>query len=443
MAIIKNGGKTMPKMRWTMIILCFAATTINYVDRATLGVATPYIRHELGINPATMGLLLSGFFWTYAVMQLPWGWVVDRIGPRITYSFAVLWWSAFTIATGTVNSAASILGFRLALGVGEAASYPSNAKVAALWFPTRERGLAAGIFDSGSRAGSALSLPIIAALVAFYGWRAAFYFTGALGLAWLVVWLLMYRDPAKHTGVTLEALQELRAAQPQRDPNQTGKVSWLSLFRYRTVWGMMIGFFCLNFVFYFYITWFPSFLVDARHFSLKQLGLLGMIPGLAAVPAAWLGGFTSDALHRRGWSLTKARKTCLVGGMLCSSVITLAAFMPTTFGMLLCFTLSYASIAFTGANIWSLPGDVAPTQDHVASLGGIQNFASNLSGIVISTFTGFMLLITKGSFVVPLCVSGGLCVLGAISYLFIVGPIRPLGNDERLFATNPALNPAE
>ena len=414
----------MPKARWLMIIMCFAATTINYVDRATMSVAAPFIQHDLGLNPAMMGFLLGGFFWTYAVMQLPAGWLVDRLGPRLTYTLAVGWWSVFTAATALVNSAGVMFGLRLGLGVGEAGSYPANAKVAALWFPKAERGIAAGIFDSGSRAGSALSLPIVAALVAVLGWRAAFIATGALGLVWIVAWLLIYRDPDRHHSVTPAEYAALRAAQPESAGGE--KVSWLSLFRYRTVWGMMIGFFCLNFVFYFFTTWFPTYLLEARGFSLKQLGTVGMLPALAAIPAAWVGGWVSDSLFRRGWSLTAARKTCLVGGMLMSSVITLSAFAPSVTVALVLFTVCYASIAFAGANIWALPADVAPTPGHVASLGGIQNCASNLSGIAISTFTGIMLTITHGSFVVPLCVAGGFCVLGAFVYLFVVGRIEPL-----------------
>ena len=189
---------------------------------------------------------------------------------------------------------------------------------------------------------------------------------------------------------------------------------------------MMVGFFCLNFVIYFFITWFPTYLVQARGFSLSQLGTLGALPALVAIPAGWLGGFTSDALYRRGWSLTAARKTCLVGGMLLSSAITLSAIAPNVYMALLFFAISYASLAFTAASIWSLPADVAPTPGHVASIGGIQNFASNLAGIVTTTFTGVMLTITSGSFVVPLVVAGGFCLLGAAAYLFLVGEISPL-----------------
>ena len=415
----------MPRLRWIMILLCFAATTINYVDRATMAVAAPFMSRELHIGPAMLGILLGAFFWSYALMQVPAGIVVDRFGARRIYAIAVLWWSVCTAATSLVRGPGSIFTFRFALGVGESGSYPSNTKVAALWFPTRERGLAAGIFDSGSRTGSALAIPIVAALVAWLGWRLAFVATGALGIVWTAAWLALYRDPDRHKLVTSEALARLRAAQPAAAV-AAARTPWWSLLRYRTVWGMMLGFFCLNFVFYFYVTWFPTYLVQARGFSLRALGLLGMLPGLVAIPSSWLGGWTSDRLYRSGWSLTRARKTCLVGALLVSSVIALSPFVPGNAACLLLFSVAYAGIAFAGANIWSLPGDIAPSPGQVASLGGIQNGAANLAGIVISSFTGLMVALTGGSFVVPLLTAGGFCLLGAASYLFIVGPIAPL-----------------
>jgi hypothetical protein len=189
---------------------------------------------------------------------------------------------------------------------------------------------------------------------------------------------------------------------------------------------MMLGFFCLNFVIYFFITWFPTYLVTERGFSLKSLGTLGTIPAVASIVGGWIGGLTSDALYRRGWSLTAARKTCIVGGMLMSSSISLSVFTENTYAMLAFFSLAYASLAFAGASIWCLPADVAPTPAHVASIGGIQNFASNTAGIFITTFTGFMLVMGNGSFTAPLLTAGAFALLGAFSYLFIVGKIEPL-----------------
>jgi ACS family D-galactonate transporter-like MFS transporter len=413
-----------PKIRWLMIFLGCAANAINYIDRANLAVAATTIRHEFGLSAAVMGVILSAFFWTYAVMQLPFGWFADRVGARIALAVAVLWWSVSTALTATARGVASLTGFRLLLGIGEAGAYPSGAKLNVTWFPRTERAIAASIFDSGSRIGNTLSLPVVALLIASFSWRMSFIVTGLLGIVWTVFWLLIYRDPENHPSVTPEQLAHLQA---ERGIDPTGpKVPWSSLFGYRTVWGMMIGFFCLNFVIYFFITWFPTYLMQARGFSLAQLGTLGLLPGLVSIPCGWLGGFTSDALYRRGWSLTAARKTCLVGGMLMSSVITFSVFAPNAYVALGFFAVAYGSLAFTAASIWSLPGDVAPTPAHVASLGGIQNFAANLAGIVTSTFTGVMLTITSGSFVVPLTVAGGFCLLGAAVYMFVIKDIAPL-----------------
>ena len=415
----------MPPARWLMVWLCFMALAVNYTDRANLAVAAPSIKQALHVDSTTMGFLLGSFFWTYAIMQLPAGWLVDRFGARLMFPIAVCWWSLFTALTAVANSAAALFGFRLLLGAGEAGGYPSSARVVARWFPPHERGIASSIFDSGSRVGNLVAIPLCAWLITSFGWRASFVVTGLLGFVWTAAWLVIYRKPERHPDVTPEALREIeqsRAAPAVGEP----RLPWSSLFRYRTVWGMMIGFFCLNFVIYFFITWFPTYLMSARHFSLKQFGILGLIPGLIAVPGGWLGGFTSDWLYRRGWSLTAARKTCLVGGMLLSSVITFAAIVPEAWMALALFGVAYASLAFTAASIWSLPGDVAPTRAHVASIGGIQNFASNLAGVVTTSFTGVMLTITHGSFVIPLATAGLLCLLGAASYLFIVGRIEPL-----------------
>ncbi|MCX5543960.1 MFS transporter [Paraburkholderia sp. CNPSo 3076] len=416
------------KSRWLVIFFCFLAIAVNYIDRANLAVAAPHIMKDLGIGPAAMGLLLSGFFWTYAVMQLPYGWFVDRAGARIALPFAVGWWSVFTAATAVAGSFAAMFGCRLMLGAGEAGAYPSCAKLVSQWFSRDERALATSIFDSGSRVGSALSLPLVAAIMAAWGWKASFVITGALGLVWIVGWVVMYREP------------EARAAldQPRAPAPAAASIRWSALFRYRTVWGMMLGFFCLNFVIYFFITWFPSYLVEARGFSLKSLGTLGTLPAIASIPGGWLGGWLSDTLVKRGWSLTAARKTCIVGGMLLSSAITLTGVVQDIYVMLALFAIAYGSLAAAAASIWSLPADVAPTPRHVASLAGIQNFASNLAGIALTTFTGVMLQLTRGSFTIPLVVAGGFCVLGAVSYLLIVGRVEPLHAPEASGVDQPA-----
>ena len=200
----------MQKLRWFIVLMCFLAVAINYIDRANLGVAVPLIQKEFGIDPALMGLILSGFFWSYALMQLPGGWLIDRFGARLTYAAATLVMCVATIATGLVRGVVSMFACRLLLGAGEAFCYPVNAKVTALWFRRSERGLATGIWASGSRVGSALSIPLVAFIISLLGWRAAFFITGASGFVWMFVWYALYRDPSDHPAVSPEQLAELR-----------------------------------------------------------------------------------------------------------------------------------------------------------------------------------------------------------------------------------------
>lgn len=417
----------MPRIRWLIIWMCFLANAISYIDRANLAIAAPAIRSELGIDAAAMGLVLSAFFWTYAVMQLPAGWFIDKVGVRVSLAFAVTWWSLFTIATGAARGVAQFIGARLMLGVGEAASLPSFTKTAFNWFPRSERGFACAIFNSGSTAGSALSLPLVTALIAAVGWRGAFVVTGLLGVVWALAWWFIYRDPEKYRAIAPKEVDALLAERAM-PVVATAKISWLDLFRYRSIWGLMIGLFCLNFAIYFFITWFPSYLLQARNFSLASLGTWGALPAVMAVVGNWMGGYASDRLLKLGWSHTAARKTCLVAGMAMASCIALAAFVESTWACLALFTLAYASLSFTGANVWTVASEIAPTPGHVASIGGIQNFAGNLAGIMITTFTGLMLVLTKGSFLIPLATAGALCLVGALSYLFLVGKVEPLAS---------------
>lgn len=414
-----------------MIALCFAVLAISYIDRINLAIAAPHIKSDLGFNDGEMGLILGAFFWTYAIMALPAGWMLDKVGSRVGLAIACGWWSIFTAATALTTSVAAMFGSRLLLGAGEAGSYPGGAKVIYSWFPKGERGIASGIFDAGPQVGTALALPLTAWLISTWGWETSFVVTGAIGLVWVLVWLLVYREPEQLKSITPEQLAALREGIRVENPDEDEKVNWISLFKYRTMWGMMIGFFCMNFVKYFFITWFPTYLVVSRGFSLTQLGTLGAIPALMSIPGSILGGWATDHLFLRGYSLTASRKICLSVGMLASSVIAFAAFTDSIAVTLTLFSITYAALAFAAAVIWTMPADVAPSRSHVASIGGIQNFASNLAGVVTTSATGFLLYISNGSFVVPLLVAGGVCILGALNYIFVIDKIEPFGSNKK------------
>ncbi len=416
-----------------MVGMCFFGLTVNYIDRSNLSVALPKMRTDLGLGPGVEGVVLAAFFASYAVFQLPAGHAVDRFGERIVNAFAVAWWSVFTALTAATQNFASLIAVRLGLGAGEAGGYPASAKAVSVWFPTRERAFATSIYDSGARMGTAVALPVVAALIAWLGWRGSFIVTGALGVVWVLFWLIYYRRPREDPEVSQSELtyieeggarvEEKEAEEKQR---QASDVPYRDLFRYRTVLGMMLGFFCLNYIIYFFITWFPTYLVDARHFDLLKLGVFGVLPALVAIPGGWIGGLVSDRLVRSGKSVTVARKIPLVGGMGLSSVIALAVLVPTAGEALALLCLCYASLTFAAASVWSLPADVAPTPGHVASIGGIQNFASNLAGVLGATTTGALVALSGGSFVAALVLSGVLGLVGAFAYLVVVGRIEPL-----------------
>lgn len=419
-------------VRWGIALLCFGGLAVNYLDRSILSVALPAMSKDLHIGPETQGFILSAFFLTYALCQLPAGALLDKYGVKKIFAIGAIWWSLATIAMGLVRGVGSLVGARMLLGAGEAAGYPAPAKAVSRWFPRHERTLANSVWDNGARVGTAVALPLVTMLVSVVHWRAAFIVCGLLGFLWIVAWWRLYHEPGDHPKLTAQERSYIEAGGARTDDaaaetaDGDTKLRWRDLFRHRTVWGMMLGFFCLNYVIYFFITWFPSYLVDERGFDLLKLGFFGIIPGLVAIGGSLLGGWTADRLLRKGWSTTKARKTCLVTGTLCSSVIALAVVVPSASGALALLSLSYASLTFATASVASLPADVAPTAGQVASLAGIQNFASNVAGFLGPIVTGFLLAASGGSYLVPLLVSGGLSVVGALTYAFVIKKVEPL-----------------
>jgi MFS transporter, ACS family, D-galactonate transporter len=417
------------RIRWVIAGFCFAGLAINYIDRSALSVALPFMTHDLSLTPTEQGLILSAFSWTYSVMQLPSGWLIDKLGARVMFGASVLLWSLFTGLTAIAGSFASLLGFRLGLGIGESGAYPSSAKAVSQWFPQRERGRATAFYDSGARVGSALAVPIVAAIIGLFGWRSVFVIMGVLGLLWVIGWWAYFRTPQTHRAVNEAELAHITSQDEvveHEGPAGTGenRGSIRDLLRYRTVWGMIAGFSCLNFVVTFFLTWFPSYLVEERGFDLLKLGFFGVIPGLTAIAGSWAGGLVGDALLARGWSVTRTRKTCLVAGMLASSVIALAVVTEEAWLALVLLSLSYFSIAFAIVSVWCLPADVAP-KHLVGTLGGAQNFVANVasaaSPIVIGALAG-----ATGSFVVPLVVTGGVAVLGAASFGLVIRRVEPI-----------------
>ncbi|QUH03678.1 MFS transporter [Saccharopolyspora erythraea] len=413
------------KLRYAMLGVLFAGIAINYVDRATISVAMPFMSEEMGISDAVGGVILSAFFWTYAAGQMPGGFLADKLGPRKMLLVASLCWGLSTMAMGLAWGVVSLVVLRLVLGVGESPAFPASAQVVSRWFPRSERSFAAATFNNGNPVGATLSVPLVALTIATLGWRWAFVLAGALGVVWALVWWKVYREPREHPKITAAELAHIEEG--QEEPTAAGApVRWAQLFRFRAVWAMMIGFFCVNFVAYFFITWFPTYLVKTYGLSLLKFGFYGMVPGIASMLGGWCGGLFSDYLVRRGTSLTVARKIPLVGGLLGTSVIALAVFSPSVEMALAALSASYFCSTFAAASVWALPADFAPTPGQVGSLAGIQNTAANIAGIISPILIGVLTGMTS-SFVLPLLIAGGVALTGAAVYAFVLPPVRRLG----------------
>jgi MFS transporter, ACS family, D-galactonate transporter len=411
--------------RHLMLLMVFVATVINYLDRTNLSVAAPLLSTELHLNAAQMGVLFSAFAWTYAIGNLPGGYIVDRYGARVTYAFALFFWSAATGLQSVAGSFFALFGLRLAVGAAEAPAFPANNRVVTLWFPTRERGLASACFVSGQYVGTGLCAPLLFWIAASWGWRAIFLVTGALGVMISFGWWLVYRDPMKSRRANPAEIREIAAGgagigEQQREPFRWHDV-W-KLLGYRQIWALCIGKFSVSVAIYFLLTWFPSYLIQERGLSLLKVGGYAMAPYLAAAIGVLVGGSWSDALLKRGKSQTFARKVPIVVGFLLTAVIFMANFTTSNFSTITVLTCAFF---FSGvsSNGWAVTSDVAPLK-LVGLTGGIVNFAANLAGIVTPIVVGYIVNTTHSYFWALGVVAVIPSVLGVFAYTVVLGEIR-------------------
>jgi ACS family glucarate transporter-like MFS transporter len=419
------------KIRWRVGILMFLGIVINYMDRVNISHAIVLIAEDMHLTPVQQGIIMSSFSWGYVFFMLMGGWLVDRFGPRVVNALSCVAWSVFTGMGALVNGYVPFLLSRFLLGAGEAPIFPGNASVVKRWFPLQERGKATALFDVGSYVGAAIVAPIIIYLMLKVGWRPSFLLFAAMGIVWSIVWYVSYRDPSQHPKVSAEERAFIQSkVEKQMDAGASGVSIW-HLMSYRKIWGMSLGFFSYNYLKNFFLTWFPSYLIAERGFSFMKVGIVALIPPMCAIIAELLVGHLTDVLINRGVRVTYARKIPLCLGMLLSSVIIFATFTESPVWTMFFLSLSYASVISASTGIWAIPGDVAPSPDTVGRIGGIQNTFSNIAGIVAPIITGALFGMT-GSFTLPLIVSGVIAIIGALSYWFIVGELKPLFNpDER------------
>jgi ACS family D-galactonate transporter-like MFS transporter len=412
------------RARVTMLSLLFVATTINYVDRSNLSIVAPFLSKELGLDPVQMGMLFSAFAWSYAVANLPGGYLIDRFGSRLVYGIAQLAWSISTLGLGVVSGFAALFGLRFAVGLAEAPAFPVNNRVVSTWFPQRERGRATSTYASGQYVGSALLSPVLFWMAVNHGWRSVFLATGVAGILSAIAWFTVYREPRESPRAHAEelALIPTGGALTEMAPReQVTRAQIARLLRERQVWALGLGKFAVMSSLYFLLTWFPTYLVQQRGLTSLKAGAATSLPYVAATIGVMLGGAWSDWLLRRGAGISAARKIPIVTGFLGASSIVLVNYVTDT-GL----ALALLSLAFfaqgVSSNSWSIIAEVAP-RSMMGTTGGIINFTGHIAGIVTPILIGYILRETH-SFELVLAYVSLAGLVGALSYTVVIGRIH-------------------
>ena len=426
--------------RFHILALVFVSVVINYMDRTNISVAAAAMSDELALSAVQMGYIFSAFAWTYSVLQMPGGIAVDLVRVRVLYPFLLVAWSVATLVQGLVSSFAALIGCRMAIGVFEAPTYPCNNKIVTNWFPQQERASAIAVYTSGQFIGLALLIPVLVLIQNQFGWRGLFIASGLVGFVWAAVWYALYREPHEHPSVNQAELAHIADPDTHGDPGSvagrddsppTLAVSdFVAVFSNRKLWGIYIGKFCLGGTLIFFLTWFPTYLVEYRGLGFVQSGFLASVPFLAAFLGVLVSGVTSDYLVRRGVSNEFARKAPIVTGMVLTTCIVGANYTDNTF-----WVITFLSIAFFGNGLssiaWVFVSLLSPRR-LIGLVGGCFNFVSSLSAIVVPIVIGY--LVDEGDFAPALVFIAALAIVGAYSFLFLVGKIERIDLDGSLAA---------
>ncbi len=421
MASVTQGGTApsqpgkMGRVRWQMCALLFFATTINYVDRQMLSVLKPTLQGEYGWNETDYANIVLAFQLAYAIGYFVFGRVIDRLGSRYGYSLAALIWGTAAMATSMAGSVASFMAARFALGLGESGNFPAGVKAVTEWFPKKERAFAVGIFNAGSNIGAIVTPLMAPVLVIYFGWRAAFLFSGALVFVWLVFWWTLYRRPREKASLTAAELAHIES-----DPaDPPGDVKWSSLLKHRETWAFALGKFIIDPIWWFFLFWLPSFF-DKQH----GLDLVSFGPPLVAIYiisdiGSIAGGWLSSTLIHRGYSVNAGRKIAMLVCALCVPPVILAAIVSDLWTAVLLIGLATAAHQGFSANLYALPSDLFPRKT-VGAIIGIGGTLGAVGGMFMAKFTGWILDST-GSYL-PMFIIAGSAYLVALLLIHILSP---------------------
>jgi ACS family D-galactonate transporter-like MFS transporter len=413
------------RRRWGIAILLGVGVLINYFDRVNLSVSHDALVRDFHITDVTFGLLASAYSWTYAVLQIPVGVILDRFGVKLIGRVSALIWSISSFFSAFAPGVGSFLAARLLLGIGEAPTFPANSKAVGYWFPERERSLSTSIFDAAAKLASAIGVPMLGILLIHFGWRMTFSFTGALSFLFFLAFWRVYDNPSKDRSLSPEELNYIRAghAQPEGAPSAHGQgAPLLYLLTKREVWGSTIAFATYNWTFYLLLTWLPAYLTARLHIDLLHSVLYTGVPwGVATITDLAIGGWLVDHLIRRGLTPWKVRQTVLVGGMLCGACIYGAGASHTPTQVLIGMSLSLGGLGAMAPVGWSVPSLIAP-RESVGRIGGIMNFANQLAAIGAPIVTGYFA--GQHNFKAAFLIAAVLLGIGIISYIVLLGKMN-------------------
>jgi len=464
--------RTTTRVRFGIVAMLFVVTAVNYADRATLSIAGPALSKELNISSVMMGFVFSAFGWSYVIGQLPGGWLLDRFGSKVVYFFSIFIWSLFTLLQGgvtfftaTAATAVTVLfALRFLVGLSEAPSFPANGRIVAAWFPANERGTASAVFNSAQYFATVLFAPIMGWITHNYGWPYVFYFMGSVGIVVALVWLKVIHSPREHPRISRSEIDYLEAggalvdmdkrkadpriteaeleldnveqadvepgvvkdadvlANPGPAGDERPKLSYIrELLTNRMLLGVYVAQYCITTLTYFFLTWFPVYLVKERGFSILNAGFAAAAPAVCGFAGGVLGGIISDWLLRRGHSLTFSRKTPIVIGMLLSTSMIACNYIDSAVVVVAIMALAFFGKGL-GALGWAVVSDTSPKQ--IAGLsGGLFNTFGNVASITTPIVIGYIVQGT-GSFNLALVFVAANAVVAVASYLIVVGEIK-------------------
>ena len=425
-------GQKVPNRRWRIGGLLGIGVLVNYLDRLSLSVAAPQISAELHLSPEQVGFFLSAFFWSYALLQVPAGMLLDRFGPTRIGRWGAFCWGLASTITAFAGGWGGIFAARMLLGVAEAPGFMVSSKATGYWFPRGERSFATALFDAAAKFSNVIGVPLVAFVVVGLGWRWGFALTAVLSFLYFFAFLLIYRDPSADTKLSpLERRYIVEGGAQPEGVAPVGTGSMLGyLLRQRKVWGLTIGFAAYGYSFYLFLTWLPGYLVTTMHMSIIKSAGFAAIPWMVAtVSDLFVGGWLIDKLIARGHEESTVRKAVLVSGMVLGLAVFGATQTTDPVWAIVWISIALGGLAAAAPVGWSLPSLIAP-RGGVGTVGGLMNFGNNLMGAAAPIATGFIVGAT-GSFGNAFLLAGVILVVGILSFVFLLGRIESIPEPTR------------